>query len=128
MNKYPEVFPAEAAQALINGVFNYKNVDIKTVVAAAYEVTGFILGQTVGEPVQNFGDVPPAEFNGLIGARDPKKEKVVQQQVLGLLSMVYGMSLFNKDVGIPAVLLAINSLVVMNWPMLSETYWSAKGM
>jgi len=128
MVKYPDIFPAEAAQALISGAFNFKDADVKTVVAAAYEVTGFILGQTVGQPTQKYGAAPQAEFNGLIGARDPKKEKQVQQQVLGFLSLAYGMALFNRDVGIPAVLLAVNSLILANWPDLAETYWSAKGM
>jgi hypothetical protein len=129
--KYPELLPAESVQTLIGAAFDFKNVDTKAVVAAGYELAGYILGQTVGEPGKQLigGDfeAPPQEFNGLIGARDPKKGRQIQQQVLGLLSLAYGAALFNRDQGIPAVLMAVNALIMREWKDLEEVYWTAKG-
>jgi hypothetical protein len=125
--KYPQVFPAEAAQVLATASFSPKTADKKAVAAAVYEMVGFALGQFVGEPTTLFG-AEPESFNGLLatGERDPAKDKRVQQQVLGVLSLAYGASLFNRDPGIPAVLLAVNGLVLREWPTLSDAYWSAK--
>jgi hypothetical protein len=127
MTPYPAIVPMDSVQVLSHAAFNYKDAKKKDVAAAAWDLAGFVLGQTIGG-VDKFGDLPEISFNGLVGARDPKKEATVQKQVLGFLSLVYGMSLFNKDPGIPAVLLALNGLVVQNWPSLADTYWSAKGM
>jgi hypothetical protein len=63
-----------------------------------------------------------------VAGRDPAKERQVQQQVMGLLSLAYGGALFNRDPGIPAAVLEVNRLVMLNWPQLAEAYWSAKGM
>ena len=123
---YPNVFPVEAIQTLVTSMAHKDKAD-KKAVAAGYELLGYALGQFIGEPGQNFGLVEDSGFNGTLG-RDPKKEKQIQQQVMGYLSLAYGAAMFSKDVGIPAVLLALNGMIMANWPNLAEAYWSAKGM
>lgn len=123
---YPDVFPAEAAQILATAALSPKTADKKAVTAAVYELVGFSLGQFVGEPTTLFGEVE--HFNGLLTSRDPAKEKRIQAQVIGLLSLAYGASLFNKDPGIPAALLAVNAVVLKEWTNIADAYWSAKGL
>jgi hypothetical protein len=127
MTPYPTIVPMDSVQVLTHAAFNYKDAKKAEVAAAAWDVAGFTLGQLFGS-VQKFGDVPEESFHGLVGTRDPKKEAAVQKQVLGFVSLAYGMSLFAKDPGISAVVLALNGLIVQNWSSLAETYWSAKGM
>lgn len=127
MTPYPTIVPMDSVQVLTHAAFNAGDAKKAEVAAAAWDVAGFALGQIFG-PVAKFGDVPEQHFNGLIEQRDPKKEALIQKQVLGFLSIAYGTSLFAKDVGIPAVMLAVNALVVQNWASLADTYWSAKGM
>lgn len=128
MTKYPTTFPADSVAVLSHAAFNFKDARKQDVAAAIWDLSGFVLGQVVGPPTEKFGEAKEASFNGLVGGRDPNKERMVQQQVLGFMSLAYGAALFNKDQGIPAVLLAINSLILTNWPMLADTYWTAKGM
>lgn len=127
MTPYPTIVPMDSVQVLSHAAFNMKDAKKAEVAAAAWDLSGFVLGQMLG-PVQKFGEAPESHFNGLVEQRDPKKEASVQKQVMGFLSLTYGMSLFNKDVGISAVLLALNGLIVQNWPSLADVYWSAKGM
>jgi hypothetical protein len=124
--KYPDIFPVEAVQHLIQAASSPKTANTKVVVASGYELLGFALGQFVGEPTTLFGE--PESFNGLLTSRDPAKEKRIQAQVIGLLSLAYGASLFNKDPGIPAALLAVNSVVLKEWTNIADAYWSAKGL
>jgi hypothetical protein len=127
MTPYPTIVPMDSIQVLSHAAFNSKDAKKSDVAAAAWDLSGFALGQLFGQ-VQKYGEVPEANFHGLVEQRDPKKEATVQKQVLGFLSLAYGASLFNKDVGISAVLLALNGLVVQNWASLADTYWSAKGL
>jgi hypothetical protein len=127
MTKYPQIFPAEAAQVLAQAAISPKTADKKAIAAASWDMVGFALGQFLGEPSTLFGGEPES-FNGLLTSRDPAKGRKIEQQVLGLLSLAYGASLFNKDAGIPAVLLAVNALIVKEWPSLEDAYWTAKGV
>lgn len=127
MTPYPAVVPMDSVTVLSHAAFNMGEAKKAEIAAAAWDLAGFALGQIFG-PVAKFGENSPETFHGLVEQRDPKKELLVQKQILGILSVAYGGTLFMKDPGISAVILALNGLVVQNWASLADTYWSAKGM
>lgn len=127
MTPYPAVLPMDSVMVLSHAAFNFKDAKKAEVAAAAWDLGGFVLGQMMGK-VEKFGDTPPQEFNGLVTGRDKTKEAQIQRQVIGFISLAYGFALFNKDPGIPAVILALNGLVAQNWTQMADIYWTAKGL
>lgn len=58
--------------------------------------------------------------------RDPRKEAMLQAQIMGIMAAAMIPTLFLRDKGITAVMQTINGLVAQNMPMLFEVYYAAK--
>lgn len=47
---YPQLLPVEAVNTFIQAAINRQNLNVPKLVGAGYQLLGYILGQTVGEP------------------------------------------------------------------------------
>jgi hypothetical protein len=57
---YPKTLPIDAVSSLLNLAIQRK-LDTKTLVAGIYQITGYVLGQTVGEPTVLVGTDPDVQ-------------------------------------------------------------------
>ena len=74
MQNYPATIPVDAVQAVFSAALNPASADTKVLVAAGYNVLGYVLGQTVGEP-------DPVRFGAAVSEDLPQMLATVQTPV-----------------------------------------------
>lgn len=82
MHIYPELLPIDALNVVFSAALHPTvKPDAKKLTAAGYQLLGYVLGQTVGEPTALVGQADPAVMLASLLAQAQNNQSLVQGKV-----------------------------------------------